>query len=133
MKLGIPEISAEVSLLIPTYTHLYLFIILVYHRGYPWISHYKNLILAYPKTTSLSRLIPGYPGISHVSGYSGISLYMSGYGRVSLFHILPPFVYQFYTYAHYPHIPGVQVNLFWKGLELEGYNVWIVEMLSMQW
>ena len=41
---------------------------------------------------------------------------------------LPQSVYQFYTYANYPHIPGEQVDLFWNGLELEGYNVWIVEM-----
>ena len=35
--------------------------------------------------TFLSRLVPGYPGIGHMSGYPGISLYKSGYGRVSLF------------------------------------------------
>ena len=29
---------------------------------------------------------------------------------------------------NYPHIPGVQVDLFWKGSESEGYNVWIVKM-----
>ena len=45
------------------------------------------------------------------------------------------FVYQFYPYANYPHIPEVQVDLFWNGSELEGYNVWIVEMrrLVRQW
>ena len=56
-------------------------------EGHPWISHYKNLILAYPKTTFLSRLIPGCPWIGHCyrSGYPGISLYKSGFGRVSFF------------------------------------------------
>ena len=39
-------------------------------EGYPGISHYKNLTLAYPKTTLLFRLIPGYPGISHKPGNS---------------------------------------------------------------
>ena len=61
---------------------------------YPWISNYKNLILqvAYPKTTFLSLLIPGYLGISHKAGYPAggstypwISQYKPGYGRVSLF------------------------------------------------
>ena len=36
---------------------------------------------------------------------------------------LPPFVYQFYPYPNYPHIPGVQVDLFWNGSESEVYNV----------
>ena len=36
---------------------------------------------------------------------------------------LPPFVYQFYPYPNYPRIPGVQVDLFWNGSELEVYNV----------
>ena len=63
------------SLVIPTKTI----------EGYPGISHYKNLIFAYPKTTFLSRLIPGYPGIGHRSGYPGISRYKSGFGRVSFF------------------------------------------------
>ena len=89
LKLGYPWLSLKsaqlypylsrliqtVSLLIPTYTR----------EGYPGISHYKNLILGYPKTTFLSRLILGYPGISHSSGYPGISRYRSGYGRVSFF------------------------------------------------
>ena len=44
-------------------------------------SHCKNLILGYPKTNFLSRLVLGYPGISHSSGYPGISRYKSGYGR----------------------------------------------------
>ena len=44
---------------------------------------------------------------------------------------LPPLVYQFYPYANYPHILGVQVNLFWNGSKSEGYNVWIVEMLRL--
>ena len=44
-------------------------------------SHYKNLILGYPKTNFLSRLVLEYPGISHSSGYPGISRYKSGYGR----------------------------------------------------
>ena len=42
--------------------------------GYPRISHYRNLILAYPKTTFLSRLIPRYPAIGHRSGYPWICL-----------------------------------------------------------
>ena len=71
---GIPTYP-DLSLHIPSYTKV----------GYPGISHYKNLILAYPKTSFLSRLIPGYPGIGHMSGYPGITLYKSGYGRVSLF------------------------------------------------
>ena len=41
---------------------------------------------------------------------------------------ITPFVYQFYPFTNYPHIPGVQRDLFWNGSELEGYNVWIVEM-----
>ena len=48
-------------------------------RGYPGISHHKNLILAYPKTAFLSQLIPGYPWIFR---------YTSGYGRVSFFQML---------------------------------------------
>ena len=32
---------------------------------------------------------------------------------------LPPFVYQFYPYTNYPHILGVQVDLFWNGSESE--------------
>ena len=46
-------------------------------EGCPGISHYKNLFLA-SKTTLLSRLIPGYPGISHLSGYPHISRDMAG-------------------------------------------------------
>ena len=82
ISLAIPEISSEVSLLIPTYTDLYR----VIPKRDPGISHYKNLILAYPKTSFLSQLIPGYPGIGHMSddsGNPGISWYKSGYGRVS--------------------------------------------------
>ena len=81
ISLAIPEISSEVSLLIPTYTDLYR----VIPKRDPGISHYKNLILAYPKTSFLSRLIPRYPGIGHMSDYPGISRCKSGYGRVSLF------------------------------------------------
>ena len=44
-----------------------------------------SLILAYPKTTFLSRLITGYPGIGHKSGYPGIFRYKSGFGGVSFF------------------------------------------------
>ena len=58
ISLAIPEIRATVSLLIQTYTDLY--------QVLPkWDIH--------PKTTFLSRLIPGYPGISHTSGYPWIS------------------------------------------------------------
>ena len=39
---------------------------------------------------------------------------------------ITPVVYQFYPYAIYPHIPGVQVDLFWNGLETEGCKVWSV-------
>ena len=45
---------------------------------------------------------------------------------------LPPFVYQFYLYPNYPRILGVKVDLFWNGSESEGYNVWIVEMRSLE-
>ena len=50
ISLAIPKISAEVSL-------LYRLIQSNTIEGYPGISHHKNLILAYPKTTFLSRLI----------------------------------------------------------------------------
>ena len=48
--------------------------------GYPGISHCTNFILAYPKTTFLSWLIPGYRGISHKPGhgYPGVSGYKLG-------------------------------------------------------
>ena len=45
---------------------------------------------------------------------------------------LPPFVYQFYPYPNNPRIPGVKVDLFWNGLESEGYNVWIVEVCQLE-
>ena len=41
--------------------------------------------MGYPKTSFLSWLILGYPGISRMSSYPGISQYKSGFGRVSLF------------------------------------------------
>ena len=43
-----------------------------------------------------------------------------------------PFVYQFCPYPNYPRILGVQVDLFCNGSELEGYNVWIVEMCRLE-
>ena len=55
----------------PTYPYLSRVIQTQTVEGYPGISHYKNNILAYPKTTFLSRVIPGYPGIGHRSGYPG--------------------------------------------------------------
>ena len=86
ISLAIPEISAEVSLLIPTYPDTYRVIPKWDIPGYLNTTKiYKNLILAYPKTSFLSRVIPGYPGIGHMSGYPGITRYKSGYGRVSLF------------------------------------------------
>ena len=47
---------------------------------------------------------------------------------------LPQFVYQFYHYPNYPRIQGVQVDLFWNGLESEGYdlNGWIVDMRRLE-
>ena len=73
LKLGYPWLSLRseqrypfLSLLIQTYT--------IEAQRDPWISHYKNLILAYPKTAYLSRLIQGYSWISHSFGYPGISL-----------------------------------------------------------
>ena len=72
----------------PTYPFLYRLIPSYTIKGYPGISHYKNLILAYPKTTFLSLLIPGYPGINHSSCYPGITQYKSGYGSVSFFQMV---------------------------------------------
>ena len=78
---------------IPSYPDLYRVIPGYTSKRYPGISHYKNLVMGYPKrfwypkTSFLSWLImiPGYPGISRMSSYPGISQYKSGLGRVSLF------------------------------------------------
>ena len=63
------------SLLIPSYPDLYRLKPSCAIEGYPGISHYKNLILAYPKATFQSVLMQGYSWISHSSGHPGISLY----------------------------------------------------------
>ena len=88
ISLAITEISAEVSLLIPTYPELYR-VIPSYTRGisldiqlqesYPCISQNNFSIQTYT----------GYPGISHRSGYPKISLYKSGFGKPTL----PPDVF----------------------------------------
>ena len=49
------------------------------------ISWNHTWIHVYQGSRWVSLLIQGYPGISHMSGYPGISLYKSGYGRASLF------------------------------------------------
>ena len=85
ISLAIPEISAEVSLLIPTYPDIYRVIPKWDIQGYLITRILSLHYVAYPKTSFLPRLIPGYPGIGHMSGYPGITLYKSGYGRVSLF------------------------------------------------
>ena len=72
ISLAVPEITAEVSLLNPYWYWLMLSYTI---EGYPGISHYKNLILAYPKATFQSVLMQGYSWISHSSGHPGISLY----------------------------------------------------------
>ena len=54
-------------------------------QGYDWISHYKNIVMGYPKTSFLSWLILGYPGISRMSSYPWIFQYKLGFGRVSFF------------------------------------------------
>ena len=85
----IPGYPWNQRICIPTYPDLYRLIPTYTKEGYPGISHYKNLILGYPKTTFLSLLILGYPGISHSSGYPWIFRYKSGYGRVSFFQMIP--------------------------------------------
>ena len=49
------------------------------------MSHYKNLVVGYPKTSFLSLESLGYPGISCMSSYPGISQYRLGFGRVLFF------------------------------------------------
>ena len=62
----------NLSRLIPSYTI----------KGYPGI---RTLSLHIPKQLFYSDFkLPGYPGISHRSGYPGITRYKSGFGRVSL-------------------------------------------------
>ena len=44
---------------------------------------------------------------------------------------ITPVCVPIYPHTNYPHIQGVQVDLFWNGSELKGNNVWIVEMCCL--
>ena len=58
---------------IPGYPDVYQVLLGYTTKIYPGISHYNNLVMGYPKTYFLSWLIPGYPWISCMSSYPGIS------------------------------------------------------------
>ena len=116
LKLGYPWLSLKSaqlypywSLLIPTYTDLY-------QRGISRdisLHNYKNLILVYPKTTFLSRVLLGYPWVSHSLEYPCISLYKSGYGMVSFFQMYIAYTMQ-HPLAIYIHLFNVLYNIWYE-------------------
>ena len=79
LKLGYPWLSLRSAQRYPYLSRLILNCTII---GYPGISHHKNLILAYPKSTFLSRLMPGYPWINNTLHFPRISRYTWGCGRM---------------------------------------------------